>query len=602
MDLPLPGPMQGVFDVPPMPMPHSIQPSPVSRHRQVSSAPQTATLTPSAPCMSTSQLLDPAALTGALNDESWARMHRPQQRQLHTLGRSEDTLQRVDTIPNEVGQFDFTGVGESKSMWTNSLSQNVPAPSWLQSSQPCSVVVPAYSSKQRLRDFSYEPPRSRAPLRYYYPVRSRSSTPRREYSSPTPRYMNALKSTYGTMPSAQPAATATAAAATPAPQPTTQVWQTAAPAPACTKSLAPGSFHGGSQQTLAQYLKQVPTPGRFRNAAPSAMPTTLAPSGSSYLTSGKDSAPTSLCSTVNRTNQACRLQPQPVPTIPGQSAHSLLGPAARPGQPTDLVQTIQLTQADLQERMSVKQQQQQVQEKEQELQLTKVSLEEKDRELAKRDKELMEKEGELCDLRRSHEEQVARKEEDIAERDKTILHLQATAERFEQDMLVKDDWCRKRDEAARNLEGKLRSERSAFEAQSAKRDQELEQKTQEVRDRENELRKKEREVDSLRDQARKLEDQVRQERRASEDLEYKNQGLVQELHLRNRQLQEQSEEMANYIRELDAQSRGDIPSVIKEVRQAREEDPENALLKERLAKSEADVELLRQWKDHEGHR
>ncbi|CAE7355689.1 unnamed protein product [Symbiodinium sp. CCMP2456] len=157
-------------------------------------------------------------------------------------------------------------------------------------------------------------------------------------------------------------------------------------------------------------------------------------------------------------------------------------------------------------------------------------------------------------------------------------------------------------QAARNLEGKLRSERSAFEAQSAKRDQELEQKTQEVRDRENELRKKEREVDSLRDQARKLEDQVRQERRASEDLEYKNQGLVQELHLRNRQLQEQSEEMANYIRELDAQSRGDIPSVIKEVRQAREEEPENALLKERLAKSEADVELLRQWKDHEGHR
>ncbi|CAE7780427.1 unnamed protein product [Symbiodinium sp. CCMP2456] len=128
MDLPLPGPMQGVFDVPPMPMPHSIQPSPVSRHRQVSSAPQTATLTPSAPCMSTSQLLDPAALTGALNDESWARMHRPQQRQLHTLGRSEDALQRVDTIPNEVGQFDFAGVGESKSMWTTSLSQNVPVP------------------------------------------------------------------------------------------------------------------------------------------------------------------------------------------------------------------------------------------------------------------------------------------------------------------------------------------------------------------------------------------------------------------------------------------------------------------------------------------
>ncbi|CAE7780386.1 unnamed protein product, partial [Symbiodinium sp. CCMP2456] len=39
--------------------------------------------------------------------------------------------------------------------------------------------------------------------------------------------------------------------------------------------------------------------------------------------------------------------------------------------------------------------------------------------------------------RRGHEEQAARKEEDIAERDKTILHLQATAERFEQDILVK---------------------------------------------------------------------------------------------------------------------------------------------------------------------
>ncbi|CAE7577830.1 unnamed protein product [Symbiodinium natans] len=329
-----------------------------------------------------------------------AARHRPQQ-QLHT-----DVLQRVDT--NEVGQFDFSGVpGESKPAWTTSLSQNVAAPSWLQNPQACSVVVPAYSSKQRLRDFSYEPPRSRAPLRYYYPVRSRSSTPRREYSSPTPRYMNALKSTYGTMPSAQPSVQPSVppsvqpslqpAAAAAAAQPTTQVWQTAAPAP-FTKSLGPGSFHGGSQQTLAQYIKQVPTPGRFRNAVPSAMPTTLAPSGSSYLTSGKESVPTSLCSTVNRTNQASRAQPQAVPTIPGQSAHSLLGPAGR--QPPDLVQTIQLTQADLQERMS-KQQQQQVEQKEQELQLTKVSLEEKDRELAKRDKEILEKEGELCDLRRA---------------------------------------------------------------------------------------------------------------------------------------------------------------------------------------------------------
>ncbi|CAE7577861.1 unnamed protein product [Symbiodinium natans] len=153
-------------------------------------------------------------------------------------------------------------------------------------------------------------------------------------------------------------------------------------------------------------------------------------------------------------------------------------------------------------------------------------------------------------------------------------------------------------QAARKLEGTLRSERSAWEAQSAKRDQELEQKSQEVRERENELRKKEREADSLRDQARKLEDQVRQERRASEELQYKNQTLVQELHLRNRQLQEQSEELAKFIYELDAQTRGDIPSVIKEVRQAREEDPELAQLKEMLVKSEADVKLLREWQEH----
>jgi len=510
------------------------------------------------------------------NDENWPRVHRPQQKQ--QLRSGEEVLQRLDT--NETGQFDFSNGAGDKSMWTTSLSQN--APSWLQGSQPCSVVVPAYSSKQRLRDFSYEPPRSRAPLRYYYPVaRSRSSTPRREYSSPTPRYMNALKTTYGTMPHAQPSMPAPA-------QPASGVFNQAVPVPTY-KSLAPGTgtVQCGSQQTLAQYISKVPTPCKYRNPAASAMPTTLAPSGSSYLTS-KDSAPTSLCSTVNRTNQATRLQPQPVPTVPGQSAHSLLGPASR--QPTDLVQTIQLTQADLQERM-VKQKDQQVVEKEQELQLTKVSLEEKDRELAKRDKELLEKEGEINELRRTNEEQASRKDEDLAERDKTILHLQAKVECLEQEAVVKDEWCRKRDEAARRLEGTLRSERSSFEAQKAKREQELEQKTQEARDCEADLRKKEREMEALRDQVRKLEDQVLNERRASEEMQYKSQGLIQELH---RQIQELSTELTKCNHELEAMSRGNTPSFVKESRQARQEDPENISLKEKLAVSEANVQLLQQ--------
>ncbi|CAJ1364875.1 unnamed protein product [Effrenium voratum] len=148
---------------------------------------------------------------------------------------------------------------------------------------------------------------------------------------------------------------------------------------------------------------QIPQPGasgagRVRAVVGSAMQTTLAPSGSSYL---KDSGPNSLCSTVNRTNQARahQSQHQPPPVV-GQSANSLLGPAGAPvrQQSMDLVQTIQLTQSELQERMS-RQQLQQMQEKEQELQLTKVSLEEKDKELAKRDKEIMEKEGQITDLR-----------------------------------------------------------------------------------------------------------------------------------------------------------------------------------------------------------
>ncbi|CAL1126476.1 unnamed protein product [Cladocopium goreaui] len=50
--------------MPTLPLPHSLQPSPVSQHRQVSSAPQTASLTPSVPCLS-SQLLAP------FNDENW---------------------------------------------------------------------------------------------------------------------------------------------------------------------------------------------------------------------------------------------------------------------------------------------------------------------------------------------------------------------------------------------------------------------------------------------------------------------------------------------------------------------------------------------------
>ncbi|CAE7577845.1 unnamed protein product [Symbiodinium natans] len=45
-------------------------------------------------------------------------------------------------------------------------------------------------------------------------------------------------------------------------------------------------------------------------------------------------------------------------------------------------------------------------------------------------------------------QKVARKDEDIAERDKNILHLQARLDGLEQEALVKDDWCRKRDEAA----------------------------------------------------------------------------------------------------------------------------------------------------------
>ncbi|CAE7281957.1 unnamed protein product [Symbiodinium pilosum] len=165
---------------------------------------------------------------------------------------------------------------------------------------------------------------------------------------------------------------------------------------------------------------------------------------------------------------------------------------------------------------------------------------------------------------RSHEEQagcreVTRKDEDLGEREKTILRERS--ELFAQGLL---SWP---------------GEGISLLAQSAKREQELERKSLEIRERENELRKKEREVDSLRDQVRKLEDQVQQERRAAEDLQYKNQSLVQELHLRNRELQEQSEELAKFIQELDAQSRGNIPSVIKETRQAREEDPENVQLK-----------------------
>lgn len=564
------------LDMPTLPLPHSLQPSPVSQHRQVevSSAPQTASLTPSVPCLS-SQLLAP------FNDENWPNSRMPRQPK-QQFRNPEEVLTRIDM--NEPQDFDLGADKGPPSMFGNTFA----APSMLQNSQPCSVVVPAYSSKTRLRDFSYEPPRSRAPLTYYYPVRSRSSTPRRR-DSPTPRYLNAVKNSYGHVTGAQVPTTApqlgqgTMAPATQltslAPgagcpsscgptMPTGPVYQTSM-APVYSKTtMAPGP----NSQTLLHHIKQVPTPCKYRSQMVSMIPTTLAPSGS-YMSS-KDSAPNSLCSTVNRTNQAGKSAAAPVP---GQSAHSLLGPARQ--QSTDLVQTIQLTQTELQERMT-KQQQQHLQDKEQELQLTKVSLEERDREVAKLEKELLEKEGELNDVRQRSDEQAGRREEDITDRDKTILHLQAKVEYLEHENASKDDWCRKRDEAARNLEGKLRTKESSFEAQLARKDQELEAKIHDIR--------------VLEAKVRNLEDQVLFDRRQVEEIKSAHHALHQEKATRERELQEKSEELTKFLLELDAKSAGDVPSAIKGSCEAFE-DAENSRLKEQLAKSEADLLMLQQW-------
>lgn len=567
--------------MPTLPLPHSLQPSPVSKHRQVSSAPQTASLTPSAPCLS-------SQMFGSFNDENWPgkSLNRPQQRQL--FRNPEDVLQRID--PNEQTYFDFHGAAEKpQSMWTNSLA----APGLLQSSQPCSVVVPAFSSKTRLRDFSYEPPRSRAPLTYYYPVRSRSSTPRRR-DSPTPRYLNSVKNSYGHLGPAGtgaggaqstvpvPTTGTLAPGSGPVPTPTGPVFQTSM-APVYSKtSLAPGAPHS---QTLL-HIKQVPTPCKLRSQViSSALPTTLAPSGSSYITS-KDSGGNSLCSTMNR-NQVSKSAAAPVP---GQSAHSLLGPARQTSM--DLVQTIQMTSAELQDCMT-KQQQQQMQDKEQELQLTKVSLEEKDKAVAKLERELLEKEDELNEIRHDRDEQAGRKEEEVAEREKTILHLQARVECLEQEHTQKDEWCRKRDEAARKLEGTLRSKESSFEAQLAKKDQEIDMKNHELRERENELRKKDHEIETLKKQVRSLQDQVIIDRQHVEEMRNTNCALLQERQVRERELQEKSEELTKFLLDLDARSQGDIPSAIKS--REVDEDQENSRLKEQLAKSEADLLMLQQW-------
>ncbi|CAJ1364873.1 unnamed protein product [Effrenium voratum] len=197
----------------------------------------------------------------------------------------------------------------------------------------------------------------------------------------------------------------------------------------------------------------------------------------------------------------------------------------------------------------------------------------------------------------SHEEQVTRKDADISERDKNLLHLQAKVECLENESAMKDDWARKRDEAARKLEGTLRTTTSNFEAQLSKKDQEIERLNQEVRARDHEIRKKDGEIEAAKTKVRHLEDQVLFDRRRLEEIQAENRSLEQEKHLRERELQEQSEELAKFIQELDAQQQGDIPSVIKESRQARE-DPENVRLKEQLAKSEADLLMVQQWQHH----
>eukprot|EP00913_Durusdinium_trenchii_P019873 g18681.t1 len=517
-------------------------------------------------------------------------------------------------------------------------------------------------ARTRLRDFSYEPPRSRAPLTYYYPVRSRSSTPRRR-DSPTPRYLNSVKNSYGHLGPAGtgaggaqstvpvPTTGTLAPGSGPVPTPTGPVFQTSM-APVYSKtSLAPGAPHS---QTLL-HIKQVPTPCKLRTEViSSALPTTLAPSGSSYITSKEpgstDSGGNSLCSTMNR-NQVSKSAAAPVP---GQSAHSLLGPARQTSM--DLVQTIQMTSAELQDCMT-KQQQQQMQDKEQELQLTKVSLEEKDKAVAKLERELLEKEDELNEIRHDRDEQAGRKEEEVAEREKTILHLQARVECLEQEHTQKDEWCRKRDEAARKLEGTLRSKESSFEAQLAKKDQEpklrdelsqlsisdvccllgtlfsdsfgsdrrnlihvcykwtlrnhvlhlmclrchefqeIDMKNHELRERENELRKKDHEIETLKKQVRSLQDQVIIDRQHVEDcnglqteMRNTNCALLQERQVRERELQEKSEELTKFLLDLDARSQGDIPSAIK----SREASCSSFRL-EQLAKSEADLLMLQQW-------
>eukprot|EP00435_Cladocopium_sp_Y103_P001732 s1516_g1.t1 len=183
-------------------------------------------------------------------------------------------------------------------------------------------------------------------------------------------------------------------------------------------------------------------------------------------------------------------------------------------------------------------------------------------------------------LRQRSDEQAARREEEIADRDNTIRHLQAKVECLEHENASKDDWCRKRDEAARKLEGTLRTKESSFEAQLARKDQELEAKVHDIK--------------VLEAKVRNLEDQVLFDRRQVEEIKSAHNALHQEKATRERELQEKSEELTKFLLELDAKSVGDVPSAIKGSCEAFE-DAENSRLKEQLAKSEADLLMLQQW-------
>eukprot|EP00440_Ansanella_granifera_P013905 gb/GFBE01015108.1/.p1 GENE.gb/GFBE01015108.1/~~gb/GFBE01015108.1/.p1 ORF type:complete len:535 (+),score=99.82 gb/GFBE01015108.1/:1-1605(+) len=525
----------------------SLQTSPVQQHRQVKAIGTQMSSGTVSPVLATQQLgvgETPVnhKFSGAVTDDVAPRMGRPQEQQIARSGFTGGSMPAA-TAPARLQ--------EPQTSWRNiPMSMSVP----FAHPQPFypgahSVKVPVGHVRHphiRQQTRSLEPVhRSRTAVRCIMPVRSRSGTPRREYmpvvyQNPSPNI-----------------ATARSPMGTPVQYFTTAGRKVGSPGSASTSML----------------ISQVSTPARAqtRVAAPQPQqPNVVAPSSQSqsFQPPKESSSPPSLCSTLQRVEVAAAKAPvvyQP------PASYTAPAPTTHRQQSTDLASTTQMTPELVQAVLDNKNLKQEIQELRQKEELTRVSLEE-----SKADN------TDLTTVNNTLRSQLEKKESEFTSKQREIMELQCQNEALAKEAQMQAERCQQNQDAARNLEGRLRSQECSYQKRLEAKEKENNELTEKMKTIRFDKATFQSECDAMRLQR---DDWCHR----YEKMKVENQGLRKKLDVVQEELVVARQRAATGQRVTPAP--GDVVRAMQE-RSMRNTTAENYELKEKVNELQQQVEML----------